>query len=127
MEITEKFVNSFVNKKVGNGSDTLFWEETWHGDVAFKFLFPRAYALESCKNIDVASKLSQNSLAFTFRREPRGGVEQDQFDSLKAMVKGTSLVNIRDRWIWSLQSSGDFTVKRRKDGMRIMISRVLLI
>ncbi|GJY27460.1 hypothetical protein Tco_0403227 [Tanacetum coccineum] len=79
---------SFVNKKVGNGSDTLFWEETWHGDVAFKFLFPRAYALESCKNIDVASKLSQNSLAFTFRREPRGGVEQDQFDSLKAMVEG---------------------------------------
>ncbi|GJV61945.1 RNA-directed DNA polymerase, eukaryota [Tanacetum coccineum] len=47
-----------------------------------------AYALESCKNIDVASKLSQNSLAFTFRREPRGGVEQDQFDSLKAMVEG---------------------------------------
>ncbi|GJW75101.1 RNA-directed DNA polymerase, eukaryota, reverse transcriptase zinc-binding domain protein, partial [Tanacetum coccineum] len=101
---------SFVNKKVGNGSDTLFWEETWHGNVAFKFLFPRAYALESCKNIDVASKLSQNSLAFTFRREPRGGVEQDQFDSLKAMVEGTSLVNIRDRWIWSSQSSGDFTI-----------------
>ncbi|GJS44208.1 RNA-directed DNA polymerase, eukaryota, reverse transcriptase zinc-binding domain protein [Tanacetum coccineum] len=49
---------SFVNKKVGNGSDTLFWEETWHGDVAFKFLFPRAYALESCKNIDVASKFA---------------------------------------------------------------------
>ncbi|GKA72159.1 RNA-directed DNA polymerase, eukaryota, reverse transcriptase zinc-binding domain protein [Tanacetum coccineum] len=73
-------------KIVGNGSNTLFWEETWHGDVAFKFLFPRAYALESCKNIDVASKLSQNSLAFTFRRETR------------------------DRWIWSLQSSGDFTV-----------------
>ncbi|GJR99655.1 hypothetical protein Tco_0316164 [Tanacetum coccineum] len=39
-----------------------------------------------------------------------GGVEQDQFDSLKAMVEGTSLVNIRDRWIWSLQSSGDFTI-----------------
>ncbi|GKF25264.1 RNA-directed DNA polymerase, eukaryota, partial [Tanacetum coccineum] len=46
-----------------------------------------AYALKSCKNIDVASMLSQNSLAFTFRREPRGGVEKDQFDSLKAMVE----------------------------------------
>ncbi|GKD18317.1 RNA-directed DNA polymerase, eukaryota, reverse transcriptase zinc-binding domain protein [Tanacetum coccineum] len=96
---------SFVSKKVGNGSNTLFWEETWHGDVAFNFLFPRAYALESCKNIDVASKLSQNSLASTFCREPRGGVEQDQLDSLNAMVEGTSLINIRDRWIWSLQSS----------------------
>ncbi|GJZ80283.1 RNA-directed DNA polymerase, eukaryota [Tanacetum coccineum] len=47
---------------------------------------------------------------FYIRREPRGGVEQDRFDSLKAMVEGTSFVNIRDRWIWSLQSSGDFTV-----------------
>ncbi|GJS06705.1 RNA-directed DNA polymerase, eukaryota, reverse transcriptase zinc-binding domain protein [Tanacetum coccineum] len=83
---------SFVNKKVGNGSDTLFWEETWHGDVAFKFLFPRAYTLESCKNIDVSSKLSQNSLTFTFRLEPRGGVEQDQFDSLKAMLEGDFIV-----------------------------------
>ncbi|GJZ64276.1 RNA-directed DNA polymerase, eukaryota, reverse transcriptase zinc-binding domain protein [Tanacetum coccineum] len=91
---------SFVNKKVGNGSDTLFWEETWHGDVAFKFLFPRAYALESCKNIDVASKLSQNSLAFTFRREPLG--EEGSKISLisKAMVAGTSSrKNIRNRWI----------------------------
>ncbi|GJY14835.1 putative retrotransposon gag domain, nucleotide-binding alpha-beta plait domain protein [Tanacetum coccineum] len=26
------------------------------------------------------------------------------------MMEGTSLVNIMDRWIWSLQSSGDFTV-----------------
>ncbi|GJV81208.1 nucleotide-binding alpha-beta plait domain-containing protein [Tanacetum coccineum] len=55
------------------------------------FCYPRLSALKSCKNIDVASKLSQNSLAFTFRREPRGGVEQDQFDSLKAMMEGTSL------------------------------------
>ncbi|GJS49859.1 RNA-directed DNA polymerase, eukaryota, reverse transcriptase zinc-binding domain protein [Tanacetum coccineum] len=54
-----------------------------------------AYALESCKNIDVASKLSQNSLAFTFRREPKRGVEQDQFDSLKAMVEAVPIkVNV---------------------------------
>ncbi|GJT71400.1 RNA-directed DNA polymerase, eukaryota [Tanacetum coccineum] len=89
---------------MGNGSDTLFWEESWHEDVAFKFLFPRACALESCKNIDVASKLSQNSLAFTFLREPREGVEQDQFDSLKAMVEDTSLFTLSEvssstRWI----------------------------
>ncbi|GKA14058.1 RNA-directed DNA polymerase, eukaryota, reverse transcriptase zinc-binding domain protein [Tanacetum coccineum] len=48
---------NFVNKKVGNGLDTLFWEESWHGDVAFKFLFPR------------------------------GGVSKDQFDSPGRMVK----------------------------------------
>ncbi|GJX98280.1 RNA-directed DNA polymerase, eukaryota [Tanacetum coccineum] len=40
---------SFIHKKLGDGSDTLFWDDAWHGDIAFKDLYPRAYALESCK------------------------------------------------------------------------------
>ncbi|GJW19089.1 RNA-directed DNA polymerase, eukaryota, reverse transcriptase zinc-binding domain protein [Tanacetum coccineum] len=26
---------SFIHKKLGNGSDTSFWEDAWHGDIAF--------------------------------------------------------------------------------------------
>nr|GEV00798.1 RNA-directed DNA polymerase, eukaryota [Tanacetum cinerariifolium] len=37
----------------------------WRGDVAFKFLIPRLYALETMKNIDVASKLSHGSSEFS--------------------------------------------------------------
>nr|GEW27811.1 RNA-directed DNA polymerase, eukaryota, reverse transcriptase zinc-binding domain protein [Tanacetum cinerariifolium] len=48
----------------------------WCGDIAFKNLVPRLYALESMKNIEVASKLSHGSLEFSFTRNPRGGVEQ---------------------------------------------------
>ncbi|GJT61375.1 RNA-directed DNA polymerase, eukaryota, reverse transcriptase zinc-binding domain protein [Tanacetum coccineum] len=88
-------------------------------DVAFPFsqLFTMATSsklfMESRKNmqkLDVASKVSSKQLGFTSVVNLGGGVEQDQFDSLKAMVESTSFVNIRDRWIWSLQSSGDFTV-----------------
>nr|GEX16240.1 RNA-directed DNA polymerase, eukaryota, reverse transcriptase zinc-binding domain protein [Tanacetum cinerariifolium] len=49
---------------------------------------PRLYALESMKNIEVASKLSHGGLKFSFRRNPRGGVEQAQFERLKEMVEG---------------------------------------
>ncbi|GJZ68953.1 RNA-directed DNA polymerase, eukaryota, reverse transcriptase zinc-binding domain protein [Tanacetum coccineum] len=101
---------SFIHKKLGDGSDTLFWDDAWHGDIAFKDLYPRAYALESCKSIDVASKLSHNNLAYSFRRVPRGGAEQEQLDLLKAKITGTFLVNMRDRWVWSLEGSGDFSV-----------------
>nr|GEW21721.1 RNA-directed DNA polymerase, eukaryota [Tanacetum cinerariifolium] len=101
---------SFIHKKLGNGSDTLFWDDAWYGDIAFKDLYPRAYALESCKNIDVASKLSHNNLAYSFRRVPWGGVEQEQLDLLTAKITGTSLVNMRDRWVWSLKGLGDFSV-----------------
>ncbi|GJR64060.1 RNA-directed DNA polymerase, eukaryota [Tanacetum coccineum] len=101
---------SFIHKKMGNGSETLFWEDAWGGNIAFKYLFPRAYALESCKNIDVASKLSHINLAYSFRRAPRGGVEKDQFDLLMAQVEDTILSNASDRWVWSLEGSGNFSV-----------------
>nr|GEV10770.1 hypothetical protein [Tanacetum cinerariifolium] len=27
-----------IKKKIGNGVDTFFWEDTWKGDIAFKFI-----------------------------------------------------------------------------------------
>nr|GEZ40950.1 RNA-directed DNA polymerase, eukaryota, reverse transcriptase zinc-binding domain protein [Tanacetum cinerariifolium] len=101
---------SFIHKKLGNGSGTFFWDDAWHGDIAFKDLYPRAYASESCKNMDVASKLSHNNLAYSFRRVPRGGAEQEQLNLLTDKITCTSLVNMRDRWVWSLEGSGDFFV-----------------
>nr|GEW00375.1 RNA-directed DNA polymerase, eukaryota, reverse transcriptase zinc-binding domain protein [Tanacetum cinerariifolium] len=112
-----------IHKKLANGSDTLFLEDAWHGDIAFKDLFPRVYALESCTNIDVASKLYHSNLAFSFRRDPRGGVEQVQFDLLMTKVAGISLVNMREKWIWSLEGSGDFYV----DSVRKLIDNHTLL
>nr|GFB21769.1 hypothetical protein [Tanacetum cinerariifolium] len=68
---------SFITPKLGNGANTSFWDVAWCGDIAFKNLVPRLYALESMKNIEVASKLSHGDLEFSFRRNPRGGVEQN--------------------------------------------------
>nr|GFC72380.1 RNA-directed DNA polymerase, eukaryota, reverse transcriptase zinc-binding domain protein [Tanacetum cinerariifolium] len=79
-------------------------------DIEFKILVPRLYALESMKNIEVASKLSHGGLEFSFRRNSRGGVEQAKFERLKEMVEGVTLNNSNDRWSWSLVGSGDFSV-----------------
>ncbi|GJT57124.1 RNA-directed DNA polymerase, eukaryota [Tanacetum coccineum] len=56
----------------GNGEDTLFWEDAWRDDNTFKSIYPRLYALETNKNVTVASKLFQLDLATSFRRAPRG-------------------------------------------------------
>nr|GFA27492.1 putative RNA-directed DNA polymerase, eukaryota, reverse transcriptase zinc-binding domain protein [Tanacetum cinerariifolium] len=82
---------SFITPKLGNGANTSFWDVACCGDIAFKNLVPRLYALESLKNIEVASKLSHGGLEFSFRRNPRGGVEQAQFERLKEMVEGVTL------------------------------------
>nr|GFC68115.1 RNA-directed DNA polymerase, eukaryota, reverse transcriptase zinc-binding domain protein [Tanacetum cinerariifolium] len=60
-------------KRLGDGVDTCFWKDTWNGELPFKLTYPRLYALEVDKNISVADKLAQATLAGTFRREPRSG------------------------------------------------------
>ncbi|GJR40777.1 RNA-directed DNA polymerase, eukaryota [Tanacetum coccineum] len=93
-----------------NGANTLFWEDAWRGGIAFKSLYPKLYALELSKNIDVASKMTHCNLGYSFRRDPRGGVEQAQFDLMLEKVEGTLLADMRDRWVWSLEGSGEFSV-----------------
>ncbi|GJW26689.1 RNA-directed DNA polymerase, eukaryota, reverse transcriptase zinc-binding domain protein [Tanacetum coccineum] len=57
------------------------WDDAWKGDIAFKLLYPRIYKLETCKQINVATKLVHDNLP-----------------------------NMQDRWFWSLSGSGDFSV-----------------
>nr|GEU32881.1 RNA-directed DNA polymerase, eukaryota [Tanacetum cinerariifolium] len=88
---------TFIHSKLGNWENTSFWEVAWHGDSAFKDLFPRMYALESLKSINVALKLSHCGLTFSFKRNPRGGAEQAQFDLLNEKVESCVLVDMFDR------------------------------
>nr|GEV14917.1 RNA-directed DNA polymerase, eukaryota, reverse transcriptase zinc-binding domain protein [Tanacetum cinerariifolium] len=88
---------SFITPKLGNGANTSFWDVAWCGDIAFKNLVPRLYAMESMKNIEVTSKLSHGGLEFSFRRNPRGGVEQAQFKRLKEMAEGVTLRYFEDK------------------------------
>ncbi|GKF46295.1 hypothetical protein Tco_0136097 [Tanacetum coccineum] len=46
----------FIHKKVGNGENTSFWDDSWLGEVALKVLYKKLYALEMCKSISVAEK-----------------------------------------------------------------------
>nr|GEX71936.1 putative RNA-directed DNA polymerase, eukaryota, reverse transcriptase zinc-binding domain protein [Tanacetum cinerariifolium] len=73
-------------------------------------LYPRMYALETCKSVKVGTKLAQSSLEFLFRRRPTGGVEQEQYEALSVQVHDVILVPLLDRWKWSLESSRDFSV-----------------
>ncbi|GJY92145.1 RNA-directed DNA polymerase, eukaryota, reverse transcriptase zinc-binding domain protein [Tanacetum coccineum] len=106
---------SFIHLKLGNGKNTSFWEVAWCRDTPFKVLYPRMFGLETQKNIDVVSKMSHCGLDSSFRRAPRGGVEQNQFEMLKDKVEGYTLVNKNDRWVWSLEGSGEFSVSSVKN------------
>ncbi|GJU55846.1 RNA-directed DNA polymerase, eukaryota [Tanacetum coccineum] len=66
-----------MQMKLGNGDKTAFWEDIWIGHIVLKDLYPRIYALETCKFVKVLD---------------------------------VNLVPVSDRWKWSLENSGDFSV-----------------
>nr|GEZ20471.1 RNA-directed DNA polymerase, eukaryota, reverse transcriptase zinc-binding domain protein [Tanacetum cinerariifolium] len=74
----------FIQKKVGNGENTSFWDDSWLGEVALKVLY---------------------------KRMPRGGVEQKNYSLLCSKVVDLVLPNISDRWCWSLEGSQEFSIK----------------
>ncbi|GJT03129.1 RNA-directed DNA polymerase, eukaryota [Tanacetum coccineum] len=100
----------FLYVKLGNGDKTAFWEDRWIEGSALKTRYPRLFNLETCKSITVSMKLAQPGLGDSFRRTPRGGVEQAQFDELSALLQNVTVSTISDRWNWALESSGDFSV-----------------
>ncbi|GKF98519.1 hypothetical protein Tco_0297302, partial [Tanacetum coccineum] len=64
------------------------------------------------------SKIGDTSLVCSFRRIPRGGIEQNQFESLVELVRFVTIVPSADRWNWNLESTGIFSVasaRRRID------------
>nr|GEV71164.1 RNA-directed DNA polymerase, eukaryota, reverse transcriptase zinc-binding domain protein [Tanacetum cinerariifolium] len=91
------------------------------GDVALKVLYKSLYALEMCKSISVAEKMGHLSLSHSFRRMPRGGVEQENYGLLCSKVADLVLPNISDRWCWSLEGSQEFSVK----SSRILIDNTI--
>ncbi|GJR47600.1 putative reverse transcriptase domain-containing protein [Tanacetum coccineum] len=68
----------------------------------------RIYALETQKNISVALKLSHDDLLCSFRRAPRA--EELQYIQLVKIMEGITLFDSKDRWRWSLEGCGEFTV-----------------
>ncbi|GJW56286.1 RNA-directed DNA polymerase, eukaryota, reverse transcriptase zinc-binding domain protein [Tanacetum coccineum] len=101
----------YIRIKIGNGDNTSFWKDKWHNEGVLKDVFPRLYALERHQNVTIHTKLIDYSLVNSFRRNPRSGVEEFQLDNLSRLVSTITLSSAVDRYVWSLENSGEFSVK----------------
>ncbi|GJU86800.1 RNA-directed DNA polymerase, eukaryota, reverse transcriptase zinc-binding domain protein [Tanacetum coccineum] len=63
-----------------------------------------------CKSITIGGKLAHPNLSDLFRRYPRGGVEFSQFGEFSALMHQVIHAPMADRWMWTRNSSGEFTV-----------------
>ncbi|GKB28582.1 hypothetical protein Tco_0867983 [Tanacetum coccineum] len=103
-------VADYIRLKLGNGENTRFWVDNWYEGGVIKELFPRMFALELNKNATVSSKLNASSLDNSFRRKARSGIEEMQLNSLAEISRMTTLVPCEDRYVWTLESDGVFSL-----------------
>ncbi|GJR21605.1 RNA-directed DNA polymerase, eukaryota, reverse transcriptase zinc-binding domain protein [Tanacetum coccineum] len=101
---------SYCVRKIGDGTSTRFWEDTWCGDQPLKITFPRIYQLDTDKDCFIINRISLQDLCSSFRRQPRGGAEMAQFLKLQAKIENVVLSDQGDTWKWSLGSATCFLV-----------------
>jgi hypothetical protein len=106
------WISEALEKKVGNGSSTRFWEEKWIGDTVLKEKFPRLFSLSEQKELAVSELLE----AFLDRskllwRRSLFQWEEELVDKLGMMVSEVALSTDRDKWVWNLDEDGIFSVK----------------
>nr|GEZ87427.1 RNA-directed DNA polymerase, eukaryota, reverse transcriptase zinc-binding domain protein [Tanacetum cinerariifolium] len=76
----------YMQRKLGKGDSTCFWEDKWFEGFALKDMFLCSFALENVKSVTVYKKLNDSSLDYSMRRKPRRGVEEDQYTALSDMM-----------------------------------------
>ena len=96
--------------KVNSGAQTRFWEDIWIGNTLLQNKFPGLYNIVRKKYAIVAQVLSSNPLNIFFRR-PLVGNNLQCWHRMVASVVDINLGEQPDRFIWSLDSKGVFTVR----------------
>ncbi|GJU99295.1 RNA-directed DNA polymerase, eukaryota [Tanacetum coccineum] len=82
-----------ISNHVGVAS---FWNDVWLSESPLKQCFPRLFALKDDKIVLVFDKLNDPSLIESFRRTPRGVIEDSQLNSLAENLAGVILTSQND-------------------------------
>nr|GEW46586.1 RNA-directed DNA polymerase, eukaryota [Tanacetum cinerariifolium] len=103
---------SLCSRKLGNGESTQIWEDTWCGNTPFKLQFLRIYNLDTERNFLIANRipLLHSDWSTVLRRIPKGDVELNQFEALKAAIGNVFLTDQIDTWQWTLNVAAGYSV-----------------
>jgi hypothetical protein len=95
---------------VGNGQNTRFWEDTWLGDTPLSQQYAALYNIVHQKNVLVYDVLSDNPFNIEFRWVLSGN-NWDAWLLLVQQLMSVTLTLEPDKFIWSRNSSGQFSIK----------------
>ncbi|GJW39886.1 hypothetical protein Tco_0065731 [Tanacetum coccineum] len=92
------------------GGPPKFWLDHWHTRGIFKDIFPDYTLLNPQRRLLVSFKIGDRGLVAPFRRIPRGGIEQNQFEAWLELVVLSLCTSRLTDGIWNLEVTGIFSV-----------------
>ncbi|CAJ2652817.1 unnamed protein product [Trifolium pratense] len=103
-----------VSRRVGDGSDTLFWTDPWLDEISLKERFGRLFALAETKSRSVAEMFAlgwgADGGAWVWRRSLRAW-EEEMLGECQSLLLDISLQDqTLDRWQWRPDPDTGYTV-----------------
>ena len=109
-----EFSSSF-SKNLGDGGDTLFWEDRWVGGIRLRERFPRLFQLDRHKEARVVDRGRWCEGVWRWEwdwvREPRGRASGDVVELTRLLQNVILSLDCRDSWRWNLSEDCNFKVK----------------
>ncbi|XP_071708378.1 uncharacterized protein [Rutidosis leptorrhynchoides] len=113
-KIVTCFRDSFI-RKIGDGSSTKFWDDTWLMDTPLKVKYSRLFHLEQEKSVAVKDRVEWGDqgciINWKWERNPSGRVQDEMADLINRLVAYTKSNKQQDSWHWKLSSNGLFNTK----------------
>jgi len=103
-----------INRQVGDGVSTLFWDDPWLEGKPLGSIFPCMYELVEKKLVTVAEMFARgwgvNGEAWKWRRRLFEWEEKLLGECIVRLTSFSLQVDRVDRWIWMLHDSNCYTV-----------------
>lgn len=96
--------------KIVDGRYTSFWKDLWICEYLLESTFHRVHALDTFRHLNVSDKMFKGWEMTTLRRNPRGGVEQEQLDGLLSIIQNIQLQSVPNRLGWVIATRGTFSI-----------------
>ncbi|GAU20198.1 hypothetical protein TSUD_352620 [Trifolium subterraneum] len=118
---SKNWLTEAVSRSLGNGMLTRFWSDVWIGDAKLCSKFPRLFSLslqrDACVS-EVVVREEEETLSWnlTWRRRLFQW-EEDSLNQLVASLGSVRLSNVDDKWRWSCDPDGVFSVKSTYDSI----------
>ncbi|PWA67413.1 RNA-directed DNA polymerase, eukaryota [Artemisia annua] len=103
-------LDALVKKRIGDGTDTIFWKDIWIGEYPLKEKFPRIFRLDTESNARVKDRILLSLDSVWLRRHPRVGLNSNSGIIFLLCLALVPYLHKKDRWVWSGDGTRVFIV-----------------